>query len=815
MTKASLAPFLACILSCGLAYAAGRAAEIAPAGSLGAAAAGGEPSSHLSISGVYPHLAVFSGNPEVGIGAVADWADRLWFITYPPHMRTGSSDKLYEVGANMNVRIRPESVGGTHACRLVHRESNQLIIGPYFIDAKGNVRAADLKKLVGRMTAVARHLSDPANKVYFYDMEGTVYEVNVRSLEVTKLFDKPVPGWHGKGAYTAQGRLVLANNGESSAGSHAAFKFLVGDVAKGPDEAGVLAEWDGKTWRIVERKQFCDVTGPGGIYGAPDDASPLWAIGWDRRSVILKLLDGGAWHTLRLPKASHAYDPKHGWYTEWPRIREVAPGKLMMAMHGMLYDFPQGFRAGRTGGLLPIASHLRNIPDFCHWNGRLVLATDETSIMQNPMAGQAQSNLWFGRWADLPTFGPRSGWGGPWVQDPVKAGQPSDPFLIRGFEKRVLHLAHQADAEVTFTLEIDAAGDGQWRQYQSVPVPPKGYRFHVFPKDLDAAWIRLTADQDAAATAYFHFASPRDASHDDPAMFAALAKAADAAHLVDGLIRPAKHDPNLQFVAMAVDAAGAASDAGYWEVDQAIGFSRPADGRTDEVRQVAAVAPQFEVDAASVIMTHGGKRYRLPKGDARYDSPPAAARPRAIRECQSERFLVNAHGTFYEMPREGGPPLLKPVCTHRRQVMDFCTWRGLLVLSGTLAGAKADGHYFASADGKVGLWFGAIDDLWKLGKPVGKGGPWLSTPVKAGEPSDPYLMTGYDAKRLELAHDAAEEVVFTIEVDVDHRQWLPYQTFRAAPGKTVSHTFPDGFSAHWVRVKASRGCKATAVLTYE
>lgn len=29
-----------------------------------------------------------------------------------------------------------------HANRMIHRESNQLIIGPYFIDDKGNVRAA-------------------------------------------------------------------------------------------------------------------------------------------------------------------------------------------------------------------------------------------------------------------------------------------------------------------------------------------------------------------------------------------------------------------------------------------------------------------------------------------------------------------------------------------------------------------------------------------------------------------------------------------------------------------------------------------------
>ena len=156
-----------------------------------------------------------------------------------------------------------------------------------------------------------------------------------------------------------------------------------------------------------------------------------------------------------------------------------------------------------------------------------------------------------------------------------------------------------------------------------------------------------------------------------------------------------------------------------------------------------------------MIVSQGGRRYRLPRGDARYDRPFATGWPRQLRECVTERFLMNVHGTFYEVPRESGLPLIKPVCSHGRQIMDFCTWRGLMVLSGNLAGATPDGHYFRSDDGHAGLWLGSIDDLWRLGKPVGRGGPWLHTAVKADAPSDPYLMTGYDRKRIELAHDAA------------------------------------------------------------
>ena len=37
---------------------------------------------------------------------------------------------------------------------------------------------------------------------------------------------------------------------------------------------------------------------------------------------------------------------------------------------------------------------------------------------------------------------------------------------------------------------------------------------------------------------------------------------------------------------------------------------------------------------------------------------------------------------------------------------------------------------FLSEDEELAVWAGVIDDLWKLGKPVGKGGPWANTAVE-------------------------------------------------------------------------------------
>ena len=62
---------------------------------------------------------------------------------------------------------------------MIHRESNQLVIGPYVIDVKGNVRVVPPAKMPGRLTGTARHLTDPSNKVYVATMETGLYELEI------------------------------------------------------------------------------------------------------------------------------------------------------------------------------------------------------------------------------------------------------------------------------------------------------------------------------------------------------------------------------------------------------------------------------------------------------------------------------------------------------------------------------------------------------------------------------------------------------------------------------------------------------------
>ena len=140
-----------------------------------------------NVGGIYPSLAYYNEEGECGTGAVVPWAGSLWVITYGPHCPVGSSDKLYQITPAKEQIIRDESVGGTHADRMIHRESQQLFIGTYLVTKDGKVRTVPIHTMPGRLTGCARHLTDPKNKIYVTDMEEALYELDVNTLETRTL----------------------------------------------------------------------------------------------------------------------------------------------------------------------------------------------------------------------------------------------------------------------------------------------------------------------------------------------------------------------------------------------------------------------------------------------------------------------------------------------------------------------------------------------------------------------------------------------------------------------------------------------------
>ena len=247
------------------------------------------------------------------------------------------------------------------------------------------------------------------------------------------------------------------------------------------------------------RKPFVEVSGkqnpgPGKRYG-----NTLFATGWDRASVILRVLHDGQWTRYLLPKASQSFD--HTWNTEWMRIREAQTERYLMDVHGMFYELPPMVYAGAIWGIRPISTHLRIVPDFCYWRGLFVMAGDQT----DNAVGQPQSGLWFGNIDDLWQMGKPKGWGGPWWEQQLRAGTVSDPFLMTGFDKKVLHLAHDSKEPVNFRIEVDFLGYGAWKWYDTFEVPAEGYQHHEFPDGYSAHWVRIKVDKDCKATAYFMY----------------------------------------------------------------------------------------------------------------------------------------------------------------------------------------------------------------------------------------------------------------------------------------------------------------------
>jgi hypothetical protein len=784
----------------------------------------------VQISGVYPALASFNNVGECGTGAVVPWADRLWVITYGPHLPFGSCDKLYEITPDLRQIVRPESVGGTPANRMVHRESGQLFIGPYVIDSRGGVRVIPPSMMPGRLTGNARHLEDPAGRIYFATMEQGLYEVDVNTLEVTGLIrdgnrpkpgfsretrpaavDGKLPGYHGKGLYSSQGRVVYAQNGDRDR-----------RAVKDPTiPSGALGEWRkaGEDWQLVRRNQFTEVTGPGGITGADHpESDPVWSIGWDQKSLILMLLDGGVWHSFRLPKVSHAYDGAHGWNTEWPRIREIGETDLLMTMHGAFWRFPRTFSAANTGGIRVRSAYLKVIGDFCRWQDRLVFGCDDTAKseflnkrkVKGGIAGpgQSQSNLWFTDTSTPDKLGPAHASGALWLREPVRAGESSEPFLVAGWSLGSVWLINHGKTEANFESPLG-----------TVAVAPGASRRLELKGGQE--WIQFKALSDAEEVSVVFTLSNADLRVSEPdAAFGALVPVESPARHSGGLLWVRGEDRrSLAFRAQQLQGEEA-NDSGLYELDEHLSLKAIEDPVLEDAMKSDVAIPEnvISADASSVLVVDDrGRRWRLPKHTDAYDAPTEAGLLRICREVSTERDVFSAYGTFYELPAENadGFAKIRPVATHGYRVMDYASYRGMLVMSGVRADASGE-HVIRSEDGKVALWAGAIDDLWRLGKPRGQGGPWLRTAVAAAMPSDPYLIWGYDRRELSLSHDQTASVEIDVELDLTGTEvWVKLQTVAVPAGETLRVKIDRSIQARWLRTTARASCTATAQLRYD
>lgn len=794
-------------------------------------------------SGVYPHIGYYNNEGECGTGAVVPWAGSLWVITYAPHCADGSSDKLYEIKPDKSVIVHSESIGGTPANRMIHRESNQLFIGPYAIDGNGNVRVIDYKTMPGRHTGNARHLTEPEDKILYATMEEGFYEVDVNTLAVKEIFpdgnhisqvgnkgygpnNDLLPGVHGKGFYSGQGVMVYSNNGE---GCQEALTdpFI---------EAGVLAEWDGKSkdWTIVRRCQFTEVTGPGGIEGNRNPATdPIWALGRDAKSIILACRDPKTgWSFFRLPKASHSYDGAHGWNTEWPRIRNVgseANPDYLMTMHGIFWRFPSSFKASNTRGIRPRGAYLKVIGDFSGYDGGVVFGCDVTAKSEflntrkfkGGIAGpgQSNSNLWFTS-ADRPDkLGATTAEGQVWANENVVKGVPSEPFLFAGWNKRMAWLKNDGDKDVRFTLQADMNGKGSWRTIKTVRVGAGESMSCSFPPEQKGEWIRVISDKDTKATVGFSYTGTNNYDQPDAALMAGLARSSSTERFGGLMWQLPDNRRALGVLANKTDKEGNTSNTGYYELDGDMNLVAKSDFLAEYyIKDRMEILKQpFVIERGSVLIVDDrGRRWRLPISNREMAQITDRGESRVCREVATERDMFSCMGTFFELPAENadGFAKIRPIASSDIAINDYATYRGLFLITG-IEDMNADNpHIIRSADGKAALWVGDIDDIWSFGKPVGEGGPWIEARVSAGEESDPYLIGFYDKRRLEMEADSPVEI--TIEVDPSgNGDWMKYMSVSLKAGEKHGLNFPNDFQARWIRFRSDADAKITTYLKYQ
>lgn len=784
------------------------------------------------FSGVYPSLAFYNDEGECGTGCLVPWNNYLWAVTYGPHLPFGSSDKLYQISPSLTETVRIESVGGTNAGRMIHNESRQLFIGPYVIDSVNKVRVISPISMPGRLTGIARNLSSPANYIDIATMEQGFYRVNVNNLKVTTLFkDGNVlkqegastyqrtlcKGVHGKGFYSGQGVYVYSNNGEDSP------EALVNPKI----ESGSLSEFKQGKWNLIRRNQFTEVTGPGGIYGNSNPSKdPIWSIGWDNKSIIIGVRDAQkGWKFLRAPKASNSYDGAHGWNTEWPRIRKVG-NEYLMTMHGMFWHWPGTFSYNNIYGLRPFSNYLKVIGDFCLWNNRLVFGCDDSArseFLNKRKAkgniagpGQSNSNLWFTS-VDRPAHnGTSDAMGCIWENDSITANVPSEPFMLAGWSSRRIWIQNQGSKTTTFHFEVDKKGDGHFKKAISVKLHPYSSRM-VAINNISGEWIRCISSSSTKATIAFVYGDTKDRLHDE-SLFQGLSLVSDSLS-TNGLLYALGGNRRKLGILSGQLGKDSIRQTGYYELDADMQLKSVTDEAYASFIRSHMAIPKHIVETVKgsyLLVDDQGRRWRFPLGNHRYEKMYEKGYLRICREVATERDLFSLGGTFYELPAENadGFAKIRPISSHNFLINDYASYRGMLVMTGLKADANSS-HIVSSTDGKCKLWCGEIDDLFRLGKPKGEGGPWVDTEVKAGKPSDPYLLSHYDKKELTLTNKGKQEIMISIEIDpTGDSTWMTFDNIKLSPGQTIKKTLPRYYLGRWIRFTSNKDSIVSAWLIY-
>ncbi|MDO5309476.1 MAG: hypothetical protein Q4G03_08290, partial [Planctomycetia bacterium] len=381
------------------------------------------------------------------------------------------------------------------------------------------------------------------------------------------------------------------------------------------------------------------------------------------------------------------------------------------------------------------------------------------------------------------------------------------------------------------TFEVDRLGNGEWTIEREIEAPSRGGTgvWVHFDRNVDAEWIRVRCNASLKnATCFFQYRN-NDTRTDAPSpIFNGLATVEDAANFLSARAWVRADNDRLAVVSQIIK-NDKLQEERYYELSENAELERVPcvyeGGEAGTISRVKAKVDAQPLDSAiatiddlSVCLTYGERKWRLPIGSDATAKLETAVTRRIDREVATERDLFHYAGIFYELPAEnaGGLPMIRPIATHNFVITDYASYRGLLVLSGVASDSARDSdHIVRSEDGQCALWLGAIDDLWSLGKPVGHGYVWRETKVAKGEPSDPFLATGFDRKSLVLTNHCDEDVEVTLQADATgYEHWRAYKVVKVKANSQETLVLHDDFGAFWLRCVCDKDATLSAEFIY-
>ena len=404
--------------------------------------------------------------------------------------------------------------------------------------------------------------------------------------------------------------------------------------------------------------------------------------------------------------------------------------------------------------------------------------------------------------------------GSVWYNDTLSANTTSDPFLFSGWDYKSAWLKNDGKNSTSFSLMVDTDGKNTWQEVGRYDLKPNESLNIDLNNVASGEWIKVVSSEPTIATVTFTYVdkNERVANQASP-MFEGISSTSSNEAAINGLLYALGDDKRK---------LGVLSGNDYYELDEKMQLSRVDDEvnsrKINEHFQIAHKG--VTVDNGSILVIDDkNKRWKLPLGDEFFNERLLNRKARLCREVATERDLFHCGGTFYELPAEnaGGFSKMRPISSHNKDIHDFASYRGLLLLTGIDPEYRGDNkHIIFSDDKKAAVWVGAIDDLWEMGRPTGKGGPWVDVDVDANVPSDPYLIARYADKSLELSHKSSSDVSFIVEADpTGDGKWLTYKCFTVKPNEVFRYDFEDGFEARWIRFVTDKAANVKTWLEYK